>query len=109
MTNILRKEWRRTEGFRIVLVMAAAQTVSAAILIVITILVLAHLNDVSTARMEAAKDSCVLLVGLVNAATPPSQQAEARAYKNHTPLKNCNTYAHTILSPHRSVVPNHKH
>ena len=99
MTKMLKAEWRRTEGWRIVILMAGLQTVTAIGLIIVAILVLTHLNDTKVARKEAAKDSCTLLVGLVNAATPPSQKAAAQAYRNRTALKNCTAYANAILAP----------
>lgn len=108
MTKILKEEWRRTEGWRVVLLMAGTQTVTAILLIVVTILVIIHLNDVTAARRDAARDSCVLLVGLVDAATPPSRKALAQEYKAKTPLKNCTAYAKAITSP-PPVVKGHKH
>ena len=52
----------------------------------------AHLSD---SRRRAAEDSCLLLRGLVFAATTnaPKQRAAAAAYIHRTPLRNCEIYA----------------
>lgn len=79
--------------------MAVLQVLSGAILIVISVLVIVHLNDVNTSRYDAARDSCRLLTGLVTTAASASPVAErrARTYIRHTPLRDCNKYAHSVI------------
>lgn len=80
--------------------LAAFNVVVGLVLVVLTILVLLHLNDVPTARTESARDSCQLIKGLALAATGGSKQATARAtaYIASTPLKDCRIYADRIVN-----------
>ena len=52
-----------------------------------------RISTIETSRIDSRFDSCELLRGLVDAATPPSQRPAARAYINRTPLNNCYTYS----------------
>jgi hypothetical protein len=61
------------------------------------ILAAARSGDVLTSRRDAARDSCHLLLGLVQAATPASRRADANAYIAHTSLHNCDAYARHIV------------
>lgn len=48
-----------------------------------------------TSRINARRDTCHLIVGLVTAATSKSPAASraAQAYVDRTPLRDCNRYA----------------
>jgi hypothetical protein len=69
------------------------------VIVVLTTLVLIHLNDVPTARRDAARDSCTLIVGLARAAAGHDAKAlkAANVYIARTPLHDCNTYARALV------------
>lgn len=77
--------------------MATLQVAAAMLLIVVTVLLLTHLNDGTKARRESAHDSCELIKGLAVSGTPKAKLSDLKAYINGTSLKNCSTYARTVI------------
>lgn len=80
-------------------VTSIAATIALGVATVALVVALVHAGDVATSRRDSARDSCQLLRGLMYAATTkaPKQRAAARAYINHTPLRDCRIYAARIV------------
>lgn len=81
----------RAGGLRLLVVAQIVLNVIAVVAAVVAI------QDATSSRRAAARDSCELLLGLVHSAAPPSRSAAVRAYVDRTPLHNCNAYARTVV------------
>lgn len=81
-------------------ILAGSLVVVGVVTIILTVLVLIHLDDVTTARVESAQDSCNLVVGLVRAGETARTRAKVEHYIQTTVLHDCHEYAvHTVYHP----------
>lgn len=74
-----------------------AQIVTSLVAIAALIVAIMGLVDVTNSRRDSARDSCLLLRGLVLKATTPSRAAAVHAYIANTPLRDCDNYAMTVV------------
>ena len=103
----------RRKGERTRRIIGYLNLVIGVLLIVVSVLLLVSLTTeaanrketaraVITSRIDAARDTCNLFVGLANAAVGKGDTAARKrtdAYIARTPLANCNTYALSVVNP----------
>lgn len=74
-----------------IVVMMGVVTIVAVAALIVSIL------SIQASRERAARDSCMLITGLVYRATPRDRLASATAFLRENGLSNCNTYAHKVI------------
>lgn len=82
---------RHERGLRIAQVVLSVLTIAA------FVIAIDGLTRITASRRDAARDSCILLLGLVHAAAPSSRSVQVRQYIDRTPLRDCNQYARTVV------------
>lgn len=76
---------------------AASSVIATGALILAVILLITLPGDITDSRRSSARDSCKLLLGLANAATPPARRPALDAYIASTPLHDCGSYARKLV------------
>lgn len=77
-------------------ILVTIQVVSLIIALIALAFAISSSFRISDERVGARLQSCRLLKGLVDAATPPAQKPLEKAFIAKTPLKNCVTYSHSV-------------